>query len=96
MRRIEREEEEGEGEGDDTPSVQYCCEQLIVGNRKTKVVQKKEKVKKEKNRRTLKKRFVQKKTICKFGKFFIYPIVLVVHVVMIFYSFPTSKCLFCC
>jgi len=64
VRKLSQDEvSEGEGEGEDNESdqVQYCCEQLIVGNRKTKIVQKKSKTKKENNRRILKKRFIPKK-----------------------------------
>ena len=62
VRKLSQDEmSEGEGEDNEDDGVQYCCEQLIVGNRKTKIVQKKNKTKKENNRRILKKRFVPKK-----------------------------------
>lgn len=46
------EEEDYEDEG-----IQYWWEQLIVGNRKTKIIQKPEKVRKENSRRILKKSY---------------------------------------
>lgn len=66
MRRIPPEENsDAEGEDADQTEMMYSCEQVIIGNRKAKVVQKKEKVRKETNRRIWKKRFVAKKKPCK-------------------------------
>lgn len=66
--------EEAEGEDEDDDGIRFWCEQLIVGNRKTKIVQKKERVPKENNRRILKKRFVSKKKTSnlnsKFSRFY--------------------------
>lgn len=67
MRRIPPEDNsDAEGEDADQTEMMYSCEQVIIGNRKAKVVQKKEKVRKETNRRIWKKRIVAKKKTCKF------------------------------
>jgi hypothetical protein len=54
-------------EDDSDTEVKYKCEWVMVGNRRTKVTQKSEKVKKPVNRRTLVKKIP---TIVKKGKHF--------------------------